>query len=52
MLRQFRFIIFRLLTRQYVTVALNGDGGDEDFAGYQRYWLDPLPTCICRRLHS
>ena len=43
------------MTKQHVTVALNGDGGDENLAGYDRYWAsvlshryDRLPTFLRR----
>src|SRR5262245_24875230 len=36
------------MTRCHVTVALNGDGGDESFAGYERY----LANYLAERMRS
>jgi asparagine synthase (glutamine-hydrolysing) len=37
------------LTRKYVTVALNGDAGDENFAGYERYLANQI-ACRYERI--
>ena len=34
------------LTREHVTVALNGDGGDENFAGYRRHSVSAVASAL------